>query len=103
MNNPVQNYEDYMQISRGVAELAKIVDSMMQQYEAALKNADLNDPSFVAKFNETVIQPAIDNFKSTFTTDKSKTWAEVGAKALQNYFIKRSGVDISTLKGRFEA
>ena len=70
-------YEDHQQISHGSAEFATTFNNLTQQYNAALKNADPNDPSFVGKFNEEVVQPAMDEFKSGFSTENSQAWARI--------------------------
>ena len=51
-------YEDHQQISHGNATFAALTNDLTQKYNAALKNADPNDPSFVGKFNEEVV-PAL--------------------------------------------
>lgn len=95
----VVNQMDHEQISHGTAQFAEVTNNLTQQYNAALKNADPNDPSFVAKFNEETLQPALDQFKQGFTTERAQAWAEAHAAELQNHFITKSAADLSTLAG----
>lgn len=90
---------DHEQISHGIAAQANLQLDLTQKYNDALKNADPNDPSFVAKFNETVLQPSLDSFKSAFSTENSQAWAEAHAAEMQNHFITKGAADISTLAG----
>lgn len=90
---------DHEQIGHGIATQAALQLDLTQKYNQALKNADPNDPSFVGKFNEEVVQPALDNFKSAFSTENSQAWAEAHAAEMQNHFITKGAADLSTLAG----
>jgi hypothetical protein len=88
-------YMDHEQVSQGSAAFAQLTNDLTNKYNAALKNADPNDPSFVAKFNEGVVQPSLDNFKSAFSTENAQAWAEAHANELQNHFITKGAADLS--------
>lgn len=92
-------YEEHQQLSHGVSTAASLKLDLTQKYNDALKNADPNDPSFVGKFNEEVVQPALNNFKSAFSTERTQAWADAEAKEIKNHFITKGSADLSTLAG----
>jgi hypothetical protein len=93
------DFEDHQQISHGAATFAELQNNLTQQWNATVKNANPNDPSVAAKFREEVVAPAIEQFQSGFTTEKSLSFAEQKSEALRTHFFEKTTADLSTLAG----
>jgi hypothetical protein len=94
------NFMDHKEISHGAATFAEMQDNLTNKWNDFAKNSDPNDPSVAAKFRETVLQPALDNFTGGgFTTEKSQQWAEGHAAALREHMFQKTSADMSTLAG----
>jgi len=92
-------YEDHREISAGAANFAKLQDNLTQQWNETAKTADPNDPSVAAKFREKVLEPALDDFKSGFNTERSQAFGEQKVEALRTHMFEKTSADMSTLAG----
>src|SRR5215475_11560099 len=93
------NQLDHEQISHGTATFAQLQDDLTQQWNTTAKSADPNDPSVAAKFRESVLEPALDNFTEAFSTEKGQRWAEAHVAALRQHMFQKTAGDMSTLAG----
>lgn len=92
-------YEDHREISAGAATFAQMQFNLTQQWNETAKNSDPNDPSVAAKFREETVEPALDQFKAGFNTERSQQFAEQKADALRNHMFEKTAADQSTLAG----
>lgn len=92
-------YISHKEISQGAAEFAKLHSNLTDQWNNAVKNADPNDASVAGKFNEEVLNPALEKFKGAFTTETGQNWAESHVDALRGHMFEKSAADMSTLAG----
>jgi hypothetical protein len=80
-------YEDHRQISNGAAAGAKLFADLDKQWNDTLKaNPDPRDTSIKGQFTDGMLGPALDNFSSQFTTQKSQQWAEHFVDATRQHF-----------------
>ena len=93
------NSVDHQEISHGTATFAALQDDLTKQWNETIKTANPNDPSVAAKFRETVMQPALENFNGAFSTEKSQAWAESHTAALTQHFYQKTAADMSTMAG----
>jgi hypothetical protein len=92
-------YEDHQQISHGAATFAQLTDDLTNKWNDFAKNSDPNDASAAAKFRETVLEPALENFSEGFSTENSQKWAESHVAALRQHMFEKTSADMSTLAG----
>lgn len=103
--NEYVKYEDHKEISHGAAVSTDLFVNLEKQWNDTLKTADPNDPSVAAKFNETVLQPALDKFQNgdgtgqTFTTENSQKYAEGIVDKYRQHFATKTAADMSTMAG----
>ncbi len=92
-------YEDHREISAGAANFAKLQDNLTQLWNETAKTADPNDPAVAAKFREKVLEPALEQFQSSFNTERSQAFGEQKVQALRNHMFEKTSADMSTLAG----
>ena len=93
------DYVAHQEISHGAATFAQLHANLTDQWNNTVKNADPNDTSVAGKFNETVLQPALDKFKGAFNTEKGQQWAEGHVDSLREHMFQKGAADMSTLAG----
>ncbi len=90
---------DHQQISAGAAGYSTLFDQKTQEWNDLAKNADPNDPTVAQKFREENLEPAFDEFRKQFSTERSQQWAEGRIESLRNHFTQKTSADMSTLAG----
>lgn len=95
----VEDYETHREVSTGSKTFADMQLGLTQQWQNALKGANPNDPSVAAKFRETVLEPALEQFKGSFGTERAQNWAEAKADALRQHMDNTTASDMSTMAG----
>jgi hypothetical protein len=110
VGDAVLKYEDHREISEGAAKGAQQISELNDQWNTTLKGgkdadgntippADPNDPSTAAKFRDTVLEPALDKFKSGFNTERSQQWAEHFVDQYRQHMFEKTAADMSTMAG----
>jgi hypothetical protein len=89
----------HQEITHGAATFAQLHADLTDKWNETVKNADPNDTSVAGKFNETVLQPALDKFQQAFNTEPGQKWAEGRIDALRDHMFQRASADMSTLAG----
>jgi hypothetical protein len=92
-------YEDHREISAGAAKFAELQLNLTNKWNAIAKDSDPNDPSVAAKFREETVNPALENFKSGFNTERSQQFAEQKVEALRTHMFEKTAADQSALAG----
>src|SRR6266567_766931 len=92
-------YMDHQQISAGAAGYSTLFDQKTQEWNDLAKNADPNDPTVAQKFREENLEPAFEEFRKQFSTERSQQWAEGRIESLRNHFTQKTSADMSTLAG----
>lgn len=95
----VVKYEDHREISAGAAHGAQLASNLDQAWNKTISKADPNDPSVAAKFRAEVLEPALEDFKSTFNTENSQKWAEQFIDSQRTHLFEKSTADMSRLAG----
>lgn len=90
---------DHREISAGVASKDQIRLNLTQQWNDIAKSADPNDPTVAAKFRAEVMDPALEQFTSGFTTENSQKFAEQAAENIRQHMFEKTSADMSTLAG----
>lgn len=98
------DYEDHREISHGAAAGAQLTENLTNTWNDIAKNADPNDPSVAAKFQQEQLEPALEKFRQGFSTEKSQQWAESHVDLLRQHMFEKSSADMMTLakKATFE-
>lgn len=86
-------------ISQGLATSAQIQDNLTTAWDVTLKNADPNDHSVAEKFREEQINPLLDSWTSSFSTQEGRAWAENHAGALRQHFTEKTIADQALMAG----
>jgi hypothetical protein len=92
-------YVTHQEISHGAATFAQMQADLTDKWNQALKTADPNDTSVAGRFNEKVMQPAIEQFTSSFNTEGGQNFAMAQANALRMHMFNKTAGDMSTLAG----
>lgn len=90
---------EHREISHGAASFAQMQADLTDQWNKTIKNADPNDTSVAGRFNEEVLQPAIDKFTSSFDTEGGQSWAQGHADSLRMHMFNKASADMSTMAG----
>jgi hypothetical protein len=92
-------YAAHQEISHGAATFAQLHSDLTNQWNDTAKNADPNDPSIAGKFNDETLNPALEKFRSAFSTEAGQNWAESHIDALRSHMFEKTAADMSTLAG----
>jgi len=87
------------EMSNGLKTQAEIMDGINTAWQNAAKDADPNDPSTAAKFREEQLEPILQAWASTFTTEESKKWAEASVGQMRQHFFEKTAADQASLAG----
>ena len=87
------------EISQGLATAAEIQDNTTTSWDVTLKNADPNDPAVADRWRNEQLDPILNAWVSTFTTEPGKKWAEQHAASLRQHFFEKSAADQAALAG----
>lgn len=90
-------YIDHQEISRGAAVAAKLMEQKDQEWNQVAKNADPNDPTHAAQWREENLEPALEQFKQGFTTEKSQQYAEHFVEQYRTHMFHKTTADMSSL------
>lgn len=90
-------YMEHQEVSHGAAQFAQMQADLTDKWNDTVKNADPNDTSVAAKFNEKVLQPQLEKFQSAFNTEGGQRWAETHVDSLRNHLFTKGAADMSTL------
>ena len=90
-------YEDHREISAGSAAYADLLHSSTVDWNNTAKGADPNDPSVADKWRTEQLEPALDQFLSGFTTQRSQAWAEQHVAQLRDHFVEKTGADMASM------
>lgn len=102
-------HADHEQISHGASAFAGLMAQKTDEWNKTLKGytdadgnvhppADPNDTTLADKFRESM-EGDLEKFKDSFTTDKSKAWAESRVDALRNHMFEKTTADMGTMAG----
>lgn len=94
--------EDYMahrEISQGAADFAAKQQQLTEQWNETAKNADPNDPTVGKKFIAESVEPELQKFSDSFSTEAGQRWAESHIDALREHMFTKTTADMSTLAG----
>lgn len=95
-----ENYFGHKEVSKGAAAGAALNSDLNDKWDAAVKNADPNDPSVAAKFKEEVLEPSLQKFKESYSnTDLGQRWSEQHVESTRNHFFQKTAADMTTLAG----
>lgn len=90
-------YMDHQEISRGAAAGAQLINQKDQDWNETAKAADPNDPTHAAKWREENLEPALEQFKQGFTTERSQQWAEHFVDQYRTHMFQKTTADMSSL------
>lgn len=95
-----EDYAGHRAIAKGAPASMQMLAGLSDKWDATVKNADPNDPSVAAKFRESVMEPALENFKDAYSgTDLGSKWAEQTVDQMRKHLFEKTAADMSTLAG----
>lgn len=89
-------YQDHQQISAGMPAAAALMNGLQKQVNDITRNSDPNNPSVYGKFSEQTLEPALEKFQESFTTEKSQQWAMAQANQIREHMQRTISADMST-------
>jgi hypothetical protein len=89
----------HKEINSGAANGAQLMANLNQQWEDTAKAADPNDPTTKQKFIEEQLEPALEKFQGTFSTEKGQQFAEHFADSYRNHMFEKTASTMSALAG----
>jgi hypothetical protein len=90
-------YAEHKEISHGAATFAQLNDNLTNVWNDTAKKADPNDPTVAEKFNEGVLEPALEQYRKGFLTEGGQKFAEARIEALRNHMFTKTAADMSSL------
>lgn len=93
------DYAQHQEISHGDVTYNKMLAGLTQQWNQTVANADPNDTSAAPKFLESVVEPQLQSFSSSFNTEGGQRFAEAKADAIRDHFFQKTTADMSTMAG----
>lgn len=98
----VSKYQDAQDISHGAVGFSGLFAAGVQDWNAMAKEAaekNPYDPTVAQKFINEKLDPALEKFKSGFTTVAGQKWAEERINALRTHFTEKTIADMSDIAG----
>lgn len=99
LGNAAVNYFEQREKSHGALASAGLLNGLTQDWDAAAKSADPNDPSVAGKFRETELEPRLNKFVESFNTEGGRKWAEAHAASIREHMFTKTTADMSSLAG----
>lgn len=87
-------------ISQGLAQKAQILDNLTTAWDVTIKNADPNDHATAERFREEQIQPLLDQWSTSFSTEEGKSWATEQVGQMRQHFFEKTAADQSLMAGQ---
>jgi hypothetical protein len=91
------NYEDHKEISQGAPAAAQVFQGLQEQWNKIAKTADPNNTAVAGKFQEQVLEPALEQFQSAFNTEKSQEWAQERINHIRDHMTTKIHSDLSSM------
>ena len=94
-----QEHEDATQISQALATSTHLAADLSQKWKDFANNADPHDPTVAQRFQDQVVEPALDQASGRFTTPRSqRVWMEARNR-LEEHFNETNAADMGHLAG----
>ena len=90
------DYIDHAQISHGAYAFSGLQLGLTQEWKDISSKADPNDPTTAQNFLQNRVQPALEQFKSGFLTEKGQAWAEGHTAQFYDHMAKKVTSDTSS-------
>lgn len=98
-NRMAEQYVTHKEVMKYSADLADTTNTLLKQWNEARTNADPNDLQVAADFNEKVMQPALDQFVSRYSSREGQERAAEGAGRLTAHLTSVQTADAATMAG----
>jgi hypothetical protein len=94
-------YLDHKEKSAGATHGVGLLSNLDDDWNKTRSSiTDPNTPGVAEKWKEETLEPALDQFKQGFTTQKSQEWAEQFTSHLRNHFYTKTSADMASLAGQ---
>lgn len=87
-------------ISHGLAASAQMLSKNTTTWNQAITNADPNDHTTGAKFMAETIEPQLQNYVDSFSTQEGRAWAAQHAAEMRNHFLEKTTADQAIAAGQ---
>jgi hypothetical protein len=95
----VENDITHRDVSQGSAAFANFMAQKNAEWEDIAKKADPNDRSVQQKFLQENLEPALEQFKQGFSTERSQQWAEHAVDTYRQNMFEKTTATMSSLAG----
>lgn len=92
-------HETRKEIAKGAAALAGLQDDLQTAWKGLADGADLNDDSIVDKYRAETLEPSLQGFSDSFTTEEGKQWAQNQVSSLRQHLYEKTAADQATRSG----
>lgn len=86
-------WETHREIMTGGALSATMFQNIQQAWNNTSKGADPNNPATAGQFREEVLEPALTDFSSHFTTERAQSWAISQMNAMREHMTHKMVAD----------
>jgi hypothetical protein len=90
-------YMENREISMGAANGASMIATLNEDWNNTAKNADPNDPTLAAKWRTETLEPKLEAFHDSFTTEGGQKWAEHFVDQYREHSVVKTAADMSSL------
>ena len=95
----IDQHETLNEISQGSAALAAMHNNLTTQWNAMASKADPNDKSIQGTFLNDTVEPQLQQWQSSFSTEKGQDWALAQADSMRMHYTEKTAADMSILAG----
>lgn len=93
-------HEARMEISTGAAQAAQLQSTLDKRWNETAANFSLDDETTPDAYRQTVLEPALQDFKDSFKTKAGKQWAETWVASTREHMFNKTAADQATRSGQ---
>lgn len=95
----LDQHEAMADISQGAHALAAGTNNLQAEWNSTVQKSDPNDRTIQKSFLNNSLEPFLDNFQGSFTTQKGQEWALTRADDLRSHFTTTTESDMGVRAG----
>ena len=95
----IDDHEYASEVSQGSAVLAAMHNNFTTQWNEMASKTDPNDKSIQGKFLDQTVEPQLQSFQDSFSTDRGQQWAMNAADQMRMHYTEKTTADMSTRAG----
>lgn len=95
----VEQHDTMAEVSQGAYALAAGTNNLQQSWNKTVQTSDPNDTTIQKKFTDENLEPFLEQWQGSFTTEKGQQWALSQADELRKHFGSTTEADMSIRAG----